>query len=209
MSAFFGAELDLELRRQGCNTVVICGVATNMGVEATARATFDLNYNVVIAADACGSVAPGLHEFAVDNILPRIVRLRPTAEIVVYPMPVGGVGVSMVDTRDSGEVAALHLLRREKAAGPLPQETINLVGPDVLTGATIAGIWSEVLERPITYGGDDLAMFEQQRWAYAPSWMAYDMRLMLDRLQRDGLVPDSGDVDRLTTAIGAVVAILP
>ena len=82
MSAFFGTELDLQLRRRGCDTVVICGVATNLGVEATARAAFDRNYNVVIAADACGSVAPGLHEFAVENILPRVSRVRQTAEIV-------------------------------------------------------------------------------------------------------------------------------
>ena len=82
MSAFFGAELDLQLRRRGCDTVVICGVATNLGVEATARAAFDLNYNVVVASDACGSVAPGLHEFAVEHILPRIARVRQTAEII-------------------------------------------------------------------------------------------------------------------------------
>ncbi len=82
MSAFFGAELDLQLRRRGCDTVVICGVATNLGVEATARAAFDFNYNVVIASDACGSVAPGLHEFAVEKILPRIARVRRTAEII-------------------------------------------------------------------------------------------------------------------------------
>lgn len=82
MSAFFGAELDLQLRRRGCDTLVICGVATNMGVEGTARAAFDLNYHVVIAEDACGSVAPGLHEFAVERILPRISRVRPTNEIV-------------------------------------------------------------------------------------------------------------------------------
>ena len=82
MSAFFGTELDLQLRRRGRDTVVICGVATNMGVEATARAAFDLNYNVVIAEDACGSVAPGLHEFAVERILPRISRVRRTTEII-------------------------------------------------------------------------------------------------------------------------------
>ena len=82
MSAFFGTELDLQLRRRGCETVVICGVATNMGVEATARAAFDLNYNVVLASDACASVAPGLHEFAMERILPRIARVRETNEIV-------------------------------------------------------------------------------------------------------------------------------
>lgn len=82
MSAFFGTELDLQLRRRGCDTVVICGVATNLGVEATARTAFDLNYNVVLAADVCGSVAPGLHEFAVEKILPFIARVRATSEII-------------------------------------------------------------------------------------------------------------------------------
>jgi len=61
---------------------IICGVATNLGVEATARVAFDLNYNVVIAADACGSVAPGLHESAVEKILPRISRIRKVVAII-------------------------------------------------------------------------------------------------------------------------------
>lgn len=82
MSAFFGTELDLQLRRRGCDTLVICGVATNLGVEATVRAAFDLNYSVVIASDACSSVAPGLHEFATEKILPRIARIRQTSEII-------------------------------------------------------------------------------------------------------------------------------
>ena len=81
MSAFFGTELDVQLRRRGCTTIVICGVATNLGVEATARAAFDLNYSVVIASDACSSVAPGLHEFAIEKILPRIARVRQTSEV--------------------------------------------------------------------------------------------------------------------------------
>ena len=82
MSAFFGTELDVQLRRRGCNTVVICGVATNLGVEATARSAFDLNYSVVLASDACGSIVPGLHEFAMERILPRIARVRQTSEIL-------------------------------------------------------------------------------------------------------------------------------
>ncbi len=82
MNAFFGTELDLQLRRRNSETVVICGVATNLGVEATARAAFDLNYNVVLASDACASVAPGLHDFAMENILPRIARVRETNEII-------------------------------------------------------------------------------------------------------------------------------
>ena len=81
-SAFFGTELDLQLRRRGIGTAVIAGVATNFGVEATARDASNLNYAVVIASDACSSTAPGLHEFAVANILPRIARVRVASEIM-------------------------------------------------------------------------------------------------------------------------------
>jgi uncharacterized protein YbjT (DUF2867 family) len=120
----------------------------------------------------------------------------------VYPMPIGAVGLSMVDARDIAEIAALHLLRREQAAGPLPRETINVVGPEVLTGDAIAGIWTKVLNKQVHYVGDDLTAFEQQFRAFAPAWMAYDMRLMVERFQRDGLAAAPGDIDRLTTLLG-------
>ena len=81
-SAFFGTELDLQLRRRGITAVVISGLATNFGVEATARDAHALNYAVVIASDACSSTAPGLHDFAVTHILPRIARVRTSSEIV-------------------------------------------------------------------------------------------------------------------------------
>ena len=61
---------------------MICGIATNLGVEATARAAFDLNYNAIIASDACGSIAPGLHEFSIEKILTRIALIRSTPEII-------------------------------------------------------------------------------------------------------------------------------
>ncbi len=53
----------------------------------------------------------------------------------VYPMPIGGKGVAMIDARDIAEVAAIELIRRDQAPGKLPIETFNLVGPDTLTGA--------------------------------------------------------------------------
>jgi uncharacterized protein YbjT (DUF2867 family) len=89
----------------------------------------------------------------------------------VYPMPIGAVGLSMVDTRDIAEIAALHFLRREQAAGPLPRETINVAGPEVLTGHAIAGIWTTVLNKEIRYVGDDLTAFEQRIRSFAPAWI--------------------------------------
>jgi uncharacterized protein YbjT (DUF2867 family) len=120
----------------------------------------------------------------------------------VYPMPIGGKGLAMVDTRDIAEVAAIELIRRDRAPGKLPVETLNLVGPDTLTGADLAAIWSDVLGRPIVYGGDDPAGFEQSLANFMPKWMAYEMRLMAERFVRDGMLPETGDVARLTRILG-------
>jgi uncharacterized protein YbjT (DUF2867 family) len=120
----------------------------------------------------------------------------------VYPMPVGGKGLAMVDARDIAEVAAIELVRRHDAAQPLPLECINVVGPDTLTGSDVAAIWSDVLHRPIAYGGDGTAAFEQNLRQFMPAWMAYDMRLMSERFLTDGMVPEAGDVARLTALLG-------
>lgn len=120
----------------------------------------------------------------------------------IYPMPIGTKGIAMIDARDIGEIAAIELVRREQAEGALPSERINLVGPDTLTGADAAAIWSDVLGRPIAYPGNDVAAFEQNLRHFMPSWMAFDMRLMGERFVSDGMVPEVGDVDRLTTLLG-------
>jgi uncharacterized protein YbjT (DUF2867 family) len=120
----------------------------------------------------------------------------------LYPMPIGSKGVAMVDARDIAEVAAIELIRREQAPGKLPLETINLVGPDTLTGSDVAAIWSDVLGRPVAYGGDDPSPFEQNLATFMPKWMAYEMRLMAERYVSDGMVPETGDVERLTKILG-------
>jgi uncharacterized protein YbjT (DUF2867 family) len=120
----------------------------------------------------------------------------------VYPMPIGGKGVAMVDARDIAEVAAIELVRRDQAPGKLPNEVINLVGPDTLTGSDLATIWSQALGRPIVYGGDDPSGFEQNLAAFMPRWMAYEMRLMAERYVSDGMAPEAGDVERLTRMLG-------
>lgn len=120
----------------------------------------------------------------------------------VYPMPIGSKGLAMIDARDIGEIAAIELLRREQSNEALPLDRINLVGPDTLTGAQVAAIWSEALRRPIAYGGDDPGAFEQNLRTFMPSWMAFDMRLMSERLVTEGMVPGAGDVERLRALLG-------
>ncbi|MBL0729019.1 NmrA family NAD(P)-binding protein [Piscinibacter sp. HJYY11] len=120
----------------------------------------------------------------------------------VYPMPIGSAGVAMVDTRDIADVAVAELLRRDRAEGPLPRITLDVVGPELLTGTSAAAVWSEALGREVVYGGNDLAAFEAQLAGFAPGWMAYDMRLMMARIQQQGMVPGAAAVKRLEALLG-------
>jgi uncharacterized protein YbjT (DUF2867 family) len=126
----------------------------------------------------------------------------PLLNMDVYGMPVGDKGISMVDIRDIGEAAAAELLRRERAAKPLPRETYALVGPDVLSGSALAGIWSEALGRQIHYAGNDTVTLEKRMKLMMPAWQALDLRLMLDRYQADGAAASSEDFARLTQLLG-------
>lgn len=120
----------------------------------------------------------------------------------VYPMPIGTAGVRMVDVRDIADIAAAELLRRHHTAHALPKLTLELAGPEALTGEMAASIWSEVLQRPIAYGGDGLDGFEQQLKAYGPDWLAYDMRLMMARIQQHGMHPKNGATEIVEKIVG-------
>ena len=80
--AFHGTELDTLLRRRGVDTIILTGIATNFGVESTAREAWSRYYGVIIAEDAVSGLNDGMHDFAVKNIFPRISRVRSTAEIL-------------------------------------------------------------------------------------------------------------------------------
>nr|WP_163502707.1 NmrA/HSCARG family protein [Halomonas socia] len=119
----------------------------------------------------------------------------------IYPMPIGDKGLQMVDVRDIGEIAAIELLRRAQSSQLLPLERLNLVGPDPLTDADVARIWSETLSRPVTHIGTPQA-FEQTLREFSPPWNGYDMRKMAERFQSDGMSADRGDIERLENILG-------
>jgi len=79
--AFHGTELDLQLRRRGIRTVVLGGVATNLGVESTARSAWEYGYDVVVAEDATTSLSAEMHAFSIGQILPRISRVVAGADL--------------------------------------------------------------------------------------------------------------------------------
>ena len=73
--AFYGTELDLQLRRRGIHTIVLGGISTNIGVESTARAAAEHGYALVVAEDLCSASSAEMHAFSFAHILPRIARI--------------------------------------------------------------------------------------------------------------------------------------
>lgn len=80
--AFHGTELDLQLRRRKIQTIVLCGISTNLGVESTARFAYEYGYQQIFVEDACSARSREEHEHTMKTILPRIGRIRSTDEIL-------------------------------------------------------------------------------------------------------------------------------
>ncbi|WP_210494853.1 hydrolase [Patulibacter sp. SYSU D01012] len=80
--AFFGTELDLQLRRRGVRSVVLAGIATSIGVESTARSAYSLGYEVVVASDAVTDTQPLAHANSLERIFPRLGRVDTTDAVL-------------------------------------------------------------------------------------------------------------------------------
>ena len=81
-SAFYGTELDLQLRRRQVTGIVLTGVATSIGVEATARAAHERAYNLTFAIDAITDLDPAAHEFVKAKMFPRLGEVDTTDAIL-------------------------------------------------------------------------------------------------------------------------------
>jgi nicotinamidase-related amidase len=80
--AFFGTELDLQLRRRRIESIVLAGISTSIGVESTARTGWSLGYELVFASDAVTDLVDTAHDNALGTILPRLGRLATTEAIL-------------------------------------------------------------------------------------------------------------------------------
>ena len=80
--AFYGTELDLQLRRRKMENIVLCGIATNIGVESTARFAFEYGYQQIFAEDAMASRSAEEHNFTVKTTFPRMGRVRSTEDVL-------------------------------------------------------------------------------------------------------------------------------
>ncbi|MGW4619605.1 isochorismatase family protein [Streptomyces sp. NPDC004592] len=72
IGGFQGTDLDERLRERGIRTLVFGGIATNLGVESTARAAADLGYELVFVEDAMTAFTAAEHEASVRFDFPRL-----------------------------------------------------------------------------------------------------------------------------------------
>lgn len=80
--AFYGTDLDLQLRRRGVTHVVVTGIATSIGVESTARAAHEHGYNVTVVTDAVTDMDLGAHDNSIEKIFPRLGETDTTEAVV-------------------------------------------------------------------------------------------------------------------------------
>lgn len=121
----------------------------------------------------------------------------PMIQYGVYPQPLGDMGVSRVDIRDIAEAAAIALTEAGHGG-----KTYNLVGPEPLTGAKTAAIWSDKLGRKVIYGGNDLDAWEKQALQMLPASIVYDLKLMYALFQKNGLIGSDQDIATMSRLLG-------
>lgn len=192
--------------------LIALNVARSAGIER-------IVYLSVIHADLYVNVPHFAGKFGVERMIEQMgfnaTILRPayfiqndlTVKDVItgygaYPMPVGAKGLAMIDVRDIAEIAALELLRREQSAEPLALDRINF-------GRSGDADWGGYRRHLVRRARPPDPLWRRQYRGlraefkqFMPAWMAYDMRLMGERFLTDGMLPEAGDVERLTKLLG-------
>lgn len=79
--AFYGTDLDVQLRRRGIKTVILTGIATSIGVDTTAREAAQAGYDLVLVPEAMADMSAEAHDLTVKHIFPRLGKLRTLAAV--------------------------------------------------------------------------------------------------------------------------------
>jgi nicotinamidase-related amidase len=82
--AFAGTDLEDRLKALGVTQVVVTGVATGTGVEATARQAYEAGFNVTLALDAMTDTRPEAHDYSIRNVFPRLGETGTSQEIIDF-----------------------------------------------------------------------------------------------------------------------------
>jgi nicotinamidase-related amidase len=85
VSAFTGSDLEVVLRSLGAGTLVLTGIATSGVVLSTLRQAADLDYRLVVLADACLDADPEVHRVLLEKVFPRQATVRTAAQWAAQP----------------------------------------------------------------------------------------------------------------------------
>jgi nicotinamidase-related amidase len=80
VSAFTGSDLDVVLRGLGAGTLVLTGIATSGVVLSTLRQAADLDYGLIVLADACLDADPEVHRVLTEKVFPRQAEVSTVAQ---------------------------------------------------------------------------------------------------------------------------------
>lgn len=80
--AFANTDLAAQLQALGVTQVVVCGVATSIGVEATARQAYELGFNVTLAIDAMTAMQRAAHDYSIQHVFPRLGETGTAQDVV-------------------------------------------------------------------------------------------------------------------------------
>jgi nicotinamidase-related amidase len=79
--AFYGTDLELQLRRRGIDTIVICGISTTHGVESTSRFAYEYGFQQIFVEDAMSSSTEAAHKGSIE-VFKRMGRVRTAKEVL-------------------------------------------------------------------------------------------------------------------------------
>lgn len=83
MGAFYGTDLDLQLRRRGIGNIVLCGISTGIGVDTTAREAYQHGYNQIFVEYAMAALLKEEHDYVCEYIFPRMGKIRISKEVAL------------------------------------------------------------------------------------------------------------------------------
>jgi nicotinamidase-related amidase len=71
VSAFYGTDLEMILRAQGIDTLILMGHATSGVILSTVRYTADADYQLIVVEDGCADRDPEVHRLLMEKVFPR------------------------------------------------------------------------------------------------------------------------------------------
>ncbi|MDX1396811.1 MAG: NmrA family NAD(P)-binding protein [Gemmatimonadota bacterium] len=133
-----------------------------------------------------------------NNFFQTDLMLRePIMEMQIYPLPIGEVGITRVDTRDIADATVSALLHDGHEGLRYP-----IVGPETLTGEQVVDVWGDALDGTVVYTGDDLDMWEEGVRDVLPGWMVDDLRSMFAHFLDHGLIATEEDYATMSHILG-------